>query len=591
MKKIYGTLLVLLMLPAALSARDVIDGRILVASEGELPQGLFAKAAGYLPGDTIAVTNPASGLTVDVLNLGTLDYEAGVTVIISEEAASALGVSAAENLNAELSLRGGVFDEAFSGTARIARNIVIPEVPVQAPEDYEDSVESDDDFLSEKRAVEQPSPAELQEYADGADGDDFEPYDEQDPGAVPRDEEEGDAGGDGPLEAFEAESAAAAETEAESPAREEPPAEEEETGPGYEKFDAESAPQDAPAESERPADKDDENEPEADFSDEEMYRAAPEPEKINPDEVPALYPVTEAEEVGEDSEDVPNDSEGEEVEPSEEVTDEEPEKPVAEDLPGEEVESCEDVECETESEVSDDVPGDSEGEAVEPSEEVTDEETERPVAEDLPGEEVEPCEDVECETESEVSDDVPNDSEGEAVEPSEEVTDEETERPVAEDLPGESVEPCEDVEEEGDIQGILGEPQVEIPEEDGAYAPIVLVPADSRAPEDGETDDGTLSIQPEPAPVSAQRTAIEARTVREQDLQKGSYYVQIATMTRAENINELLETYSKYPVVLVPAAGGAYRVLVGPLSVDEYGVVLAKFRAFGFKDAFLRHIK
>ena len=553
MKKIYGTLLVLLMLPAALSARDVIDGRILVASEGELPQGLFAKAAGYLPGDTIAVTNPASGLTVDVLNLGTLDYEAGVTVIISEEAASALGVSAAENLNAELSLRGGVFDEAFSGTARIARNIVIPEVPAQAPEDYEDSVESDDDFLSEKRAVEQPSPAELQEYADGADGDDFEPYDEQDPGAVPRDEEEGDAGGDGPLEAFEAESAAAAETEAESPAREEPPAEEEETGPGYEKFDAESAPQDAPAESERPADKDDENEPEADFSDEEMYRAAPEPEKINPDEVPALYPVTETEEVGEDSEDVPNDSEGEEVEPSEEV--------------GE----------------------DSEGEAVEPSEEVTDEETERPVAEDLPGEEVESCEDVE--SESEVSDDVPGDSEGEAVEPSEEVTDEETERPVAEDLPGESVEPCEDVEEEGDIQGILGEPQVEIPEEDGAYAPIVLVPADSRAPEDGETDDGTLSIQPEPAPVSAQRTAIEARTVREHDLQKGSYYVQIATMTRAENINELLETYSKYPVVLVPAAGGAYRVLVGPLSVDEYGVVLAKFRAFGFKDAFLRHIK
>ncbi|MCH5294236.1 MAG: SPOR domain-containing protein, partial [Treponema sp.] len=92
-------------------------------------------------------------------------------------------------------------------------------------------------------------------------------------------------------------------------------------------------------------------------------------------------------------------------------------------------------------------------------------------------------------------------------------------------------------------------------------------------------------------PASAQRTAIEARTVREQDLQKGSYYVQIATMTRAENINELLETYSKYPVVLVPAAGGAYRVLVGPLSVDEYGVVLAKFRAFGFKDAFLRHIK
>ena len=32
-------------------------------------------------------------------------------------------------------------------------------------------------------------------------------------------------------------------------------------------------------------------------------------------------------------------------------------------------------------------------------------------------------------------------------------------------------------------------------------------------------------------------------------------------------------------------------VLIGPLSVDEYGTVVARFKSYGFKDAFIRKIK
>ena len=77
------------------------------------------------------------------------------------------------------------------------------------------------------------------------------------------------------------------------------------------------------------------------------------------------------------------------------------------------------------------------------------------------------------------------------------------------------------------------------------------------------------------------------------DLKSGSYYIQIAALGDKLNIKQVIDQYgSKYPIVLVPLSSGkAYQVLVGPLSVDEYGTVMAKFKAFGYKDAFLRKIR
>ncbi|MDR3284515.1 MAG: SPOR domain-containing protein [Treponema sp.] len=75
-------------------------------------------------------------------------------------------------------------------------------------------------------------------------------------------------------------------------------------------------------------------------------------------------------------------------------------------------------------------------------------------------------------------------------------------------------------------------------------------------------------------------------------LRAGSYYIQIATLSDEKKISTLLANYSeKYPFALVPApTSSAYQILVGPLNVDEYGVVLARFKNNGYKDAFLKKI-
>ena len=39
------------------------------------------------------------------------------------------------------------------------------------------------------------------------------------------------------------------------------------------------------------------------------------------------------------------------------------------------------------------------------------------------------------------------------------------------------------------------------------------------------------------------------------------------------------------------AGGVKKQMLVGPLTMDEYAVVLERFKSYGFKDAFLRKIK
>jgi hypothetical protein len=76
-------------------------------------------------------------------------------------------------------------------------------------------------------------------------------------------------------------------------------------------------------------------------------------------------------------------------------------------------------------------------------------------------------------------------------------------------------------------------------------------------------------------------------------LRRNAYYVQIATLSDKNKIHTVLGSYGeKYPFALVPLAtdSASYQVLVGPLNVDEYGVVLARFQSSGYKDAFLKKI-
>ncbi len=94
-----------------------LDGRALVADPGLFPRGLFAKTVGYLPGDSISVTNPANGERVDILVIGSLDPSEGVAVLLSPEAAEALNIKKNANNLVKLTKRSGGADEVCNGSA------------------------------------------------------------------------------------------------------------------------------------------------------------------------------------------------------------------------------------------------------------------------------------------------------------------------------------------------------------------------------------------------------------------------------------------------------------------------------------------
>ena len=154
------------------------------------------------------------------------------------------------------------------------------------------------------------------------------------------------------------------------------------------------------------------------------------------------------------------------------------------------------------------------------------------------------------------------------------------------------------------------EPEVEVAaeEEVDSYQPIILVPAEPNPPvveeapvaESAPVAEEAPVVAPEPVPAPV----VEEKPVVSNDwsnyvvpslknLRSGYYYVQIASLSNTENIKSIVDKYSaKYPIVLVQnASKSAYQVMVGPLTIDEYGSVVEKFKAYGFKDAFLRKIR
>ena len=94
-----------------------VEGVIEVAGKDELPAGYFGKAAGYLPGDSVSITNPNTGITLQILNLGTLDASGGIAILISEKSAKSLGIERNSGVKVKLAPRSGYFDETVSGNA------------------------------------------------------------------------------------------------------------------------------------------------------------------------------------------------------------------------------------------------------------------------------------------------------------------------------------------------------------------------------------------------------------------------------------------------------------------------------------------
>lgn len=494
-----------------------VEGVIEVAGKDELPAGYFGKAAGYLPGDSVSITNPNTGITLQILNLGTLDASGGIAILISEESAKSLGIERNSGVKVKLAPRSGYFDETVSGNAVLDEKTL----PTAKEEPVSD--------VSAEPAV-QAGPEAASQPAENA-AVSVEPAAPVAVAGVPLIADTEDSAEEEDAEV------AAVEDEAETPVDE---------------IDSED---------------------ETDFSDEEKLSAEPVEEEVSADDEPSVEEETEPVIV-------------EAPAPTEEC--EVPEEPY------EDYESVEDGFLESKEAVEQPSPAEeSEVEAVTVEEpDPIEEETE-----DLPEEENAELVIVEEPQEEEPETPTEDETEEEAVtveEPS----------PIEEDSAAEENQ----MEEVSEPEEVVAEPNAE-PEaqssgesESSDYAPIVLVPSEPESPEppvDASIENEPIEIvpvesvpeekksEPEPLqteyPVSIQDYVVSSESA----LASNCYYIQIATMGNIKNIENILVKYSKYPVSLIPA-GKNYRVLVGPLSVDEYGAVLAKFKNAGFKDAFVR---
>lgn len=507
-----------------------VEGVIEVAGKDELPAGYFGKAAGYLPGDSVSITNPNTGITLQILNLGTLDASGGIAILISEESAKSLGIERNSGVKVKLAPRSGYFDETVSGNAVLDEK-TLPAAKEEPVSDVsaEPAVQAGPEAASQPAenaavSVEPAAPVAVAGVPLIADTEDNAEEENAEVAAV---EEEGE------------DENSAEETETESS---------EESN----------------------------SEDEADFSDEEKLSAEPVEEEVSADDEPSV------ESVEEETEPVIVEAPA----PTEEC--EVPEEPY------EDYESVEDGFLESKEAVEQSSPAEeSEVEAVTVEEpDPIEEETE-----DLPEEENAELVIVEEPQEEEPETPTEDETEEEAVtveEPS----------PIEEDSAAEENQ----MEEVSEPEEVVAEPNAE-PEaqssgesESSDYAPIVLVPSEPESPEppvDASIENEPIEIvpvesvpeekksEPEPLqteyPVSIQDYVVSSESA----LASNCYYIQIATMGNIKNIENILVKYSKYPVSLIPA-GKNYRVLVGPLSVDEYGAVLAKFKNAGFKDAFVR---
>ena len=112
MKKMSLVLLAVLMAFTFLGAsKPSLDGRAEVANYGELPSGLFAKSPGYLPGDTVIVTNPQANISIEVMIFGSFDATEGIAIILSPEAAKELYITKGSNVIVQVTKKSDAYYE------------------------------------------------------------------------------------------------------------------------------------------------------------------------------------------------------------------------------------------------------------------------------------------------------------------------------------------------------------------------------------------------------------------------------------------------------------------------------------------------
>lgn len=509
--KIAASVLFLLLFVSA--SKPSLDGRAVVAAQGELPPGLYVKSAAFLPGDTVLITNPAAKVSIEALVFASFSASDGIAVVLSPEAAKVLFIERGSNSIVQVTKNGG--DMELSVLSKAYDALPLNEEPaVEAVGAIEDAQPELPVAVAEAQAAETEDTGV------------FTPFAEQG--------------------SEEVEQPQIAESDEVLPEPDEAPAE----------VAAAPVAEEDSAEPEIPEDSEDKNEETA------LAEAQPaEAEEAPAEEVPAEIAATD---------EVPAESE--------EVTEDIVEVAAA---PAVEEESAEP-----------EIPADSEDK----NEETALAEAQPAETEDMPAEEV-PVEVAEAE---------------EA--PAEEVP---AEIAAADEVPAESEEVTQEAEEPVNEPNVLIAAEDNPPEHDESLfdEPIVETAVADDTENTETLPDYFAHVQEVPQEVSAEPVPVEtphtkaidsnAFTARNENLEryiiqnvrefgKGTYCIQLATYKDPANIAGFIEKYAdKYPVRLASSEkiGGAYQVLIGPLNKDEYPVVLKRFVAWGFKDAFLREIR
>ena len=504
-----------------------LDGRAVVVDKGVFPQGLFAKTVGYLPGDIISVTNIAGDATVDILVIGALDPSEGVAIMLSPEAAEAMGIDSSANNIVKITKRSGQDDQVF-GNAVISKSSA--EIDDFDDEEFESiGAEQNSDAFDN---TENEEPEEFEEEA--AEEETFEEAAED--------------------ETEEPETEIAEETEEEPEVPEAVEEAEEEEAFEEEVIEDEETADEEFEEEETPVEDAEENEEEA-FEDEtpDAIEEAAEEEAFEEDKLDELPAEKESEE--ESVEEEPEEFEEEAAEPKEFEEETAEEETVEEDIPEEE-ESLEEEAFDEETPA--DIP-----------EETKEAEDDVPAAEAFEADELD---DLPAETEAEPENEV-----------SEETEENETDEYEAIVLVPADANPPES--EEDEVEDVISEDDIDAIDEEITLTPLVEeTPAEPEEPKP----------EPEPEPEPKAVTSYDKYMVPSlKKLESGKYYIQIAVYSSEDNILDVINKYgTNYPITIVPMAGGSSKqILIGPVTMDEYKVVLERFKSYGFKDAFLRKIK
>ena len=621
----------------AISVNPSMDGRAVVADAGVFPPGgYYGRAPGYLPGDTVVVTNHNNGFSIDVLILGTYDAYEGIAILLSPEAADKLQIVKGKDVYVKVQKKQPIsYEEAVATsknkkvnqvvdtdkdssvlpgeTEQLVNNVIASKnnsentqeevLPVEELETLENEAEITEPVITEVNETENSEPEEISEVAEIpqeeieessseiAEDDFIEPVVVAEEETLTTEEETS--------EVADLEELAEPEDYVESESIDSPVFEVAEEIPVVEEEPVmEEVAEELPEEKEEEVVLDDiqnEDFDESDFIETPVESEIAEitEEEILPEEEAFVEEVPE--EIAELEEITGEDFADEEYIVLDDISEEE----IAEEIVPVEEELAEVVVEEELAEVPE-VETEVALEEVTPEEEI--EEVllpEEDVAEIVPDEEiispeVLATETLEEEPELALLDDYVEEPLKSATENPKDIfsmiVGEELEDEIIEDVVLEEAEPRlpeldDSYSEENDVADLeikLDEPETNLSEFVSESEPVAVV----------KNETSTNSVVSSNVDGYTNTVADFKDLPKVKNAKSSTYYIQIATVNKEENVAKMIDLHGKkYPVYVIKnPAKSSYQILVGPLNDDEYALVLARFKQT-YKDAFLRVAK